>query len=448
MSLRVRKTVSIRRLWTVSTASLLAAALVATALGCAKLARTLAAIESDETRAAMLRADVDARLSAMLNQEVGLRGYLATGDERFLEPYESGLRDALRLRARLAAGLRDDERDAIALALDGELDAARRWRADVAEPQLAARRLDAVLDLPAMLRTGKERFDRYRAAHDDLRSALDRVTALHARRRHNELAELGAVILAVLGGFILVGAALSRSLVRRTVRPIVALSHAAERGEVSVDVVRGVQLREIIVLADTMARLFRVSQERAIRDGLTRAYNRGFLAEWLPRQLRLLRRTRGHLAVLMVDVDHFKKINDTFGHAAGDQVLVALARCMEQQLRASDVVVRYGGEEFTVFLPDTAVAGGYVTAERLRAAIAAMTEREGLPTGLRITASIGLAAIGAGGDGARLVERADAALYEAKRGGRNRVVAATPPREASQEEDVAAAVAEALPIAS
>src|SRR6185437_725907 len=92
----------------------------------------------------------------------------------------------------------------------------------------------------------------------------------------------------------------------------------------------------------------------------------------------------------------------------------------------SDVVVRYGGEEFTVLLPDTAVAGAFVTAERLRAAIAAMTERDGLPAGLRVTASIGIAAINKGDDGAQLLKRADGALYEAKRSGRNRVVTAPP----------------------
>ena len=128
-----------------------------------------------------------------------------------------------------------------------------------------------------------------------------------------------------------------------------------------------------------------------MRDGLTRAYNRGYLADWLPRQLRLVRRSGAPLSALMVDLDHFKKINDTHGHAAGDQVLVALARCIESQLRSTDVVVRYGGEEFTVLLPDTPIAGGFVSAERLRAAIAAMTEREGLPPGLRVTASIGVA---------------------------------------------------------
>jgi diguanylate cyclase (GGDEF)-like protein len=170
--------------------------------------------------------------------------------------------------------------------------------------------------------------------------------------------------------------------------------------------------------------------ESALRDGLTKVFNKKYFTDYLEKEFAFAARHKGPLALIFLDIDHFKKINDTHGHAAGDQVLVALARCIESQLRSTDVVVRYGGEEFTVLLPDTPVAGGFVSAERLRAAIAAMTEREGLPPGLRITASIGVAAITSGDDGAQLIPRADAALYQAKRGGRNRVVTAPPPARA------------------
>jgi diguanylate cyclase (GGDEF)-like protein len=293
-----------------------------------------------------------------------------------------------------------------------------------------------------MLVEGKVRFDAYRAAHGTLRNALDRARLNHQRRMRAHISRANLVAGGLLALLVLVGAIVSRAIVKRTIHPLIALSDAAERGEVSVEAVGTSNLREVLVLARTLERLFRATQDRALRDGLTRVYNRGFLAEWLPRQLRLSRRSGSSLAALMVDLDHFKRINDTLGHAAGDQVLVALARCIERQLRSSDVVVRYGGEEFSVFLPDTPIAGAFVTAERLRAAIAAMTERDGLPAGLRITASIGLAAIGKGDDGNQLLPRADAALYQAKRGGRNRVVAA------SLERPALAIVADAEKLAS
>ena len=397
--------------------------------------RIFAAFDADDVRADAVQGFVDGRLNAMLNEEAGLRGFLVTGEPSFLEPYELGRRDERRWRQALAvADLPDEARQELQEALTLEEHAARRWHDEIAEPQIAARRANGAVDLRAMLEQGKRSFDAYRAAHGTLRQAFERAALCVARRHRAEIMHANQVAGALILLVLVTGASVSRAIVRCIVAPLVALSDAAERGEVSADAVRRSRLREVLVLARTLERLFRAANERALRDGLTRAYNRGFLAEWLPRQLRLARRHKKPLSALMVDLDHFKRINDGRGHAAGDQVLVALARCIEQQLRATDVVVRYGGEEFTVLLPDTAVAGAFVSAERLRAAIAAMTEREGLPRGLRVTASIGVAALAPGDDGAQLLPRADAALYEAKRTGRNRVVAAPPPARAQPEQ--------------
>ena len=385
----------------------------------------LHALDADDDRAVLLQRDIQGRLQAMLNQEVGLRGYLATGDDSFLEPYRGGRRDERALRAKpVLDDLVPEDRDELAHALLLEEGAARRWHEEIAEPQIAWRRDAADPSIPVLLQAGKQRFDAYRAAYGTLDQALERACMNLQRRQRAHLSRANQIAVALLVLLVVAGAFISRAILRRTIAPLTALCDAAERGEVSVDAVGTSKLREVLVLARTLERLFRGVQDRAMRDGLTRVYNRAYLAEVLPRQLRLARRSGAPVAALMVDVDHFKRINDTLGHAAGDKVLVAMARCIEQQLRASDVVVRYGGEEFTVILPDTPVAGAFVTAERLRAAIAAMTDRDGLPEGLRITASIGLAATIKGDDGAQLLPRADAALYQAKRGGRNRVVAA------------------------
>jgi diguanylate cyclase (GGDEF)-like protein len=430
-----QRTISIRRVWTLSMATLLVASIVVAVLLRGHMLRILSALDTDEDRGEAVYVSVEGRMTAMLNQEVGLRGFLATGDTAFLEPYEHGRRQEARMRAQLVLDtLPAEDRDELRQALVLEERAARRWHEEISEPQIAMRRQSVIVDVPAMLVEGKQLFDAYRAAHGTLRQAVKRALINCERRRRDQLSRTNLVDGVAIALLVLVGAWISRTILRRTIAPLVALSDAAERGEISVDAVRSSSLREVRVLAETLSALFRAVQDRAMRDGLTRVYNRGYLAEWLPRQLRLARRSGAPLAALMVDVDHFKRINDTHGHAAGDQVLVALARCLERELRASDVAVRYGGEEFTVILPETPVAGGFVTAERLRAAIAAMTEREGLPQGVRITASIGLAAIGAGDDGAQLLSRADAALYQAKRSGRNRVVAASlPPRRAAVE---------------
>ncbi|RPI63324.1 MAG: diguanylate cyclase, partial [Lysobacterales bacterium] len=133
----------------------------------------------------------------------------------------------------------------------------------------------------------------------------------------------------------------------------------------------------------------------------------------------------------MIDVDHFKSVNDRFGHLAGDEVLRQLADCVSEQVRGSDVSARYGGEEFVVLLPRTGIAAGFLLAERIREAVAA--EPFELPAGSRlpVTVSIGVAEHGPADDerdlkvvAARLLAAADVALYEAKAGGRNTVAQA------------------------
>jgi len=151
----------------------------------------------------------------------------------------------------------------------------------------------------------------------------------------------------------------------------------------------------------------------ATRDELTGTYNRRFLVESLARELARAGRSGGGFSVCVIDVDHFKAVNDTLGHAAGDDVLKQVAQIAGRGLRGIDVFGRFGGEEFLLLLPDTDRAGASVVAERIRAAVAAET---------RVTVTVGVAQQ-AGDDTAALVlARADQALYRGKAGGRNKVV--------------------------
>jgi diguanylate cyclase (GGDEF)-like protein len=147
----------------------------------------------------------------------------------------------------------------------------------------------------------------------------------------------------------------------------------------------------------------------AVRDELTGTYNRRFLMESLARELARAGRSGGGFSVCLVDIDHFKAVNDTLGHAAGDDVLKQVAAIVGRGLRGSDVFGRFGGEEFLLVLPDTDPAGAKVLAERIRAAVAAET---------RVTVTIGVAQH-AGGDAAAVLARADQALYRGKAAGRN-----------------------------
>lgn len=166
--------------------------------------------------------------------------------------------------------------------------------------------------------------------------------------------------------------------------------------------------------------------ELATTDGLTGLANRRHFMERGAAELGRSRRTGQQVSCIMFDVDHFKKVNDTFGHDAGDAVLKALAKTARETLRGIDVLGRLGGEEFAALLPETGLEAALQAAERLRVAVADMgLVHGGAP--LAVTMSLGVAqAAGAEETLDSLLKRADEALYEAKQSGRNRVAASKP----------------------
>lgn len=167
-----------------------------------------------------------------------------------------------------------------------------------------------------------------------------------------------------------------------------------------------------------------------LTDGLTGVHNRRYFEARCLEEVQAAGRSKLPLVCLLLDVDHFKRINDTHGHPAGDAVLRYVARLIRAQLRGSDVVARYGGEEFVLLLPATPLPAALDTAERIRRVIAAQSMPVQTTEPLRITVSIGAALLPSEGkvdaatQAATLVQRADQALYAAKQGGRNQVLAA------------------------
>ena len=167
---------------------------------------------------------------------------------------------------------------------------------------------------------------------------------------------------------------------------------------------------------------YREARDAATRDPLTGAGNRGHLERTLQREMSLVRRHGGALSLLMIDLDHFKRINDRFGHSIGDRSLAAVADCAAGCVRDSDALFRYGGEEFCVLLPRTGTHGAWRLAERLREAIGTLHIPVGGET-IRLSASLGVASLAPGEDAAELLRKADVALYRSKRSGRNTVSA-------------------------
>ncbi len=169
------------------------------------------------------------------------------------------------------------------------------------------------------------------------------------------------------------------------------------------------------------ARLYNQMQHLAVTDTLTGVYNRRGLLEHGQREINRAIRSARPLTAIMLDIDNFKQVNDTYSHAAGDQVLQALAKLCQECLREVDIIGRYGGEEFAILLPETDEDGAYLVAQRLRQSIAETP----IPTQhgeVSITVSVGIACTeGELSDLAVLLDLADTAMYEAKRDGRNLV---------------------------
>jgi diguanylate cyclase (GGDEF)-like protein len=163
--------------------------------------------------------------------------------------------------------------------------------------------------------------------------------------------------------------------------------------------------------------------EQAITDPLTGLVNRRYLREYLPRELTRAQRKEVPLAVVMVDIDYFKRVNDTFGHEAGDLVLRELGGLLRGQIRASDIACRFGGEEFALVLPEIPVGGAVQRAEAIRAAVKGLDlQYAGQPIG-RLSASFGIAVFpDHAQDADSLLRLADEALYQAKGAGRDRVM--------------------------
>ena len=176
-----------------------------------------------------------------------------------------------------------------------------------------------------------------------------------------------------------------------------------------------------LVIADSFE-MQRMYQQYATIDALTGLHNRGWLDDMFDREIKRSERDALNTCLLMIDVDHFKRINDRYGHLAGDKVLVAVGRNIKQPLRPNDLVARFGGEEFSVLLPETSIENAAAISERLRKRISRASmgkfKNKTLP---KVTVSIGVAAFGSGDSIETMIAAADAAMFQAKKAGRNRV---------------------------
>ena len=255
------------------------------------------------------------------------------------------------------------------------------------------------------------------AVHADVRHRVGvAVSQARAVERRNTLLIAG-VLLAALALAVAFGGLLGRSL---TV-PLLALKEGIVRfgqGDHSYRVAldRKDELGQLADIMNAMA-------ERLERDSLTGVYSRREFDRILKAEVARSLRYGRAFSLLVMDIDHFKSVNDTHGHQSGDEVLRAVATIASQALRGSDLIARVGGEEFAILLPETAGDGAFAVAERVRAEIAVRSIKVSPDKALTLTVSIGVAACPEDADAeAELFALADQALYRAKKGGRNRVM--------------------------
>jgi diguanylate cyclase (GGDEF)-like protein len=320
----------------------------------------------------------------------GERGYLLTGQTAFLPPYREGSAAASKLVNRLALMTRDNPRQRSNVdRLKVELDRYLATLAQAVHLQEQGRGAEALSVVRKGI--GRSRIEAAlgalaRVEAEERRLLAQRRVAQEQLERRSEhlqrlMLALGALLLLIVA---LVGAAAAK---------------ASARAEEAV--------RELRRLATT--------------DALTGLVNRRHFHQLLETEVARAERNCRPLSLALLDVDHFKRVNDQHGHPAGDAVLQAVAGLLSRAVRMGDVVARVGGEEFAVLMPDTDVSQAHLTCERLRQTIEA--EEVKLENGrkLQITMSTGVALLAAFEGSTRLVSRADTALYEAKAKGRNQV---------------------------
>lgn len=330
-------------------------------------------------------------MKSAINQSMrGERGYLITGNDTFLNPFRMGSRDAPAALERIALLTRDSAAQQRHVA---ELRQRLPRYYGVLDRAIALRRAGDEAGAAAIVRSGigMREVEGVLAVIDAIK--LEEQRLLTARSAANEAAnrtiEQHYHMLAMIGlALLLVAAAVGLSTARAQKR------------------------------VRSITEQLRLS---ATTDELTGLHNRRFFMHSLDIEVARARRNGDPLSVAVADVDHFKRVNDRYGHAGGDEVLRALARIFETIMRTGDVVGRLGGEEFAILMPDTDEIQARVACERLRAAIAGRKIR--LPGGeeIPVTVSTGIALLVPGDDRDKLVTRADHALYRAKEGGRNQV---------------------------
>jgi diguanylate cyclase (GGDEF)-like protein len=365
---------------------------------------------------------------AYVNQETGQRGFLITGDPVTLEPYYFGTATIDRLVPELRQQLtKAPHADQLLDMFEAELSAAAAWKSQAADPQIAFQRAGDIphAQLDQMVIEGKALFDKLRDRFRALNSRIDSLIAEQVEHVRSVLNTVHMMQLIAFGAFIvsIVGIVIAvRRLLTEPVSRLVRNVRAVADGDYDQPIGRAGprEISEIAAAVDDM----RDKLERLARfDSVTGLANRAETMARFKSALENSMASGARLGVLFCDIDHFKAINDTWGHAVGDAVLSTLATRMRECVRLQDTVGRIGGDEMLILLPGVQDSQEVIeAAERIRARAAEPISQFGIT--VRTSLSIGATTSSAAENEsiATLTARADGAMYQAKHSGRNVVV--------------------------
>lgn len=225
------------------------------------------------------------------------------------------------------------------------------------------------------------------------------------------------------------GAAKDSKGLRTIIESLVQSTQEIERSNHALELRLKASKQEINELQENLEAV----RHESLTDPLTSLANRKYFDQSLAKHLTEVATRSDALSLMMIDIDHFKSFNDTFGHLTGDQVLRLVAQCVKQNVKGQDVAARYGGEEFGVVLPHTALRQGLTVADHIRRAVMSkdLVKRSTGESLGRVTISVGVATYRKGDTAQTLIERADSCLYAAKRTGRNKVICEADPEVAA-----------------
>ncbi|MGI4757591.1 MAG: GGDEF domain-containing protein [Janthinobacterium lividum] len=246
-----------------------------------------------------------------------------------------------------------------------------------------------------------------------LKPVLDILRMLPAGRLRKSWIALGVMILSFFVGYGFFSWSLLRADLKVEIVVVVLIMFLGSCFVASVTLLSRQTARDLLHMVTL--------KQQANVDPLTGLFNRRYLDEKLAEELERAERYGLPLAILLIDVDRFKAVNDTHGHQTGDEVLTRVAQVVSSNVRVNDIAVRYGGEEILVVAPETDRKAAFSLAERLRGSVEALSLRSSTGSTLHVSISVGVAQFRPAEPGPAFVSRADHALYEAKSNGRNRV---------------------------